>query len=89
MDSQTQKSLSISVCVEVSRQRATIRGKMNGLCVLKIFVVSIGVSIVTGFENSAVIPSKKKELISSVIAVPEKKIGYPEKQEVNIIIYSG
>lgn len=55
----------------------------------KIFVVSIGVSIVTGFENSAVILSKRKELISSVIAVPEKKIGYPEKQEVNIIIYSG
>ena len=77
------------MCVEVSRQRATVREKMNGLCVLKIFVFSMGVSIVTGFENSAVIPSKKKELISSVIVVPEKKMFYPEKQEVNIIIYSG
>ena len=58
---------------------ATVRGKMNGLCILKIFVVSIGVSIVTGFENSAVIPSKKKELISSVIVVPEKKNWLPRK----------
>ena len=52
---------------------------MNGLCVLKISVVSIGVSVVIGYENSAVIPSKKKELISSVISVHEKKNWLPRK----------